>query len=235
MACEVGATSKKWCASVGQVSDKADPFASVVYRSVVRDKKSKLHVDEQGGMMARKDLEKETERPRYYSQFWLDVAAGRRVIGGGKGAQEGEEAEESEAESASEMSAKAGKAPKGPATPPVVEAEPASRRASAPPLRLSGAESLADLAAAAGLIDMESSEGSSRLEEEDVIEDLEPLPEAEEANLQAEPEEESYSYDSLYDEEDEEEEEGDGWSSSRRGKKHKKTEKPRRREKGRDF
>lgn len=30
--------------------------------------------------MTRKD-EKDTERPHYYSQFWLDVAAGRRVIG----------------------------------------------------------------------------------------------------------------------------------------------------------
>ena len=40
-----------------------------------------LRCDAQGEMMARKDLEKETERPRYYSQFWLDVAAGRRVIG----------------------------------------------------------------------------------------------------------------------------------------------------------
>ena len=31
--------------------------------------------------MTRKDSEKETDRPHYYSQFWLDVAAGRTVIG----------------------------------------------------------------------------------------------------------------------------------------------------------
>jgi len=31
--------------------------------------------------MTKKDSEKEVERPHYYSQFWLDVAAGRRVIG----------------------------------------------------------------------------------------------------------------------------------------------------------
>ncbi len=31
--------------------------------------------------MTRKDSEKDAERPHYYSQFWLDVAAGRRVIG----------------------------------------------------------------------------------------------------------------------------------------------------------
>jgi hypothetical protein len=32
--------------------------------------------------MTRKDSEKESERPHYYSQFWLDIAAGRRTIGG---------------------------------------------------------------------------------------------------------------------------------------------------------
>ncbi len=31
--------------------------------------------------MTKKDSEKEVERPHYYSQFWLDVAAGRRIIG----------------------------------------------------------------------------------------------------------------------------------------------------------
>ena len=31
--------------------------------------------------MTRKDSEKDADRPHYYSQFWLDVAAGRRVIG----------------------------------------------------------------------------------------------------------------------------------------------------------
>jgi hypothetical protein len=34
--------------------------------------------------MTRKDSEKETDRPHYYSQFWLDVAAGRTVIGAPK-------------------------------------------------------------------------------------------------------------------------------------------------------
>lgn len=40
--------------------------------------------------MARKDSEKDSERPHYYSQFWLDVAAGRRVIGAPK---EGDQSE----------------------------------------------------------------------------------------------------------------------------------------------
>ena len=38
--------------------------------------------------MTRKDSEKETDRPHYYSQFWLDVAAGRAVIGATKGVDE---------------------------------------------------------------------------------------------------------------------------------------------------
>lgn len=40
--------------------------------------------------MTRKDSEKDSERPHYYSQFWLDVAAGRRVIGAPKPDEEGE-------------------------------------------------------------------------------------------------------------------------------------------------
>ncbi|HZR43839.1 MAG TPA: hypothetical protein VFB12_27240 [Ktedonobacteraceae bacterium] len=43
--------------------------------------------------MTRKDSEKDSERPHYYSQFWLDVAAGRRTIGGPKPNEEGEAAE----------------------------------------------------------------------------------------------------------------------------------------------
>ena len=38
----------------------------------------------QSKLMARKDSEKDSDRPHYYSQFWLDVAAGRRVIGAPK-------------------------------------------------------------------------------------------------------------------------------------------------------
>ncbi len=44
--------------------------------------------------MTRKDSEKDADRPHYYSQFWLDIAAGRRVIGGPKP----EDAEANEAE-----------------------------------------------------------------------------------------------------------------------------------------
>ncbi|MBE3557857.1 MAG: hypothetical protein IMW89_01360 [Ktedonobacteraceae bacterium] len=44
-------------------------------------------------MMVRKDSEKDSDRPHYYSQFWLDVAAGRRIIGAPKTGEEAEIAE----------------------------------------------------------------------------------------------------------------------------------------------
>src|SRR6266700_1399664 len=50
--------------------------------------------------MTRKDSEKDAERPHYYSQFWLDVAAGRRVIGAPKPGDENELAEAEPAEPA---------------------------------------------------------------------------------------------------------------------------------------
>ncbi|HLZ59021.1 MAG TPA: hypothetical protein VKR06_18925 [Ktedonosporobacter sp.] len=43
--------------------------------------------------MTRKDSEKDSDRPHYYSQFWLDIAAGRRVIGGPKTSDDVEAAE----------------------------------------------------------------------------------------------------------------------------------------------
>jgi hypothetical protein len=53
--------------------------------------------------MARKDSEKDSERPHYYSQFWLDVAAGRRVIGAPR---PGEEAEQAETETPEPISSR---------------------------------------------------------------------------------------------------------------------------------
>ncbi len=46
--------------------------------------------------MTRKDSDKDSERPHYYSQFWLDIAAGRRTIGGPKPDEEGELLEDSQ-------------------------------------------------------------------------------------------------------------------------------------------
>jgi hypothetical protein len=48
--------------------------------------------------MTRKDSEKESERPHYYSQFWLDVAAGRRIIGAPKPNEEADIESEAEPE-----------------------------------------------------------------------------------------------------------------------------------------
>src|SRR5436190_7969662 len=47
----------------------------------------------QSKLMTRKDSEKDSERPHYYSQFWLDVAAGRRIIGTPKSNEEDEQTE----------------------------------------------------------------------------------------------------------------------------------------------
>lgn len=44
-------------------------------------------------IMTKRDNEKDLERPHYYSQFWLDVAAGRRIIGTPKQNEEGEHTE----------------------------------------------------------------------------------------------------------------------------------------------
>lgn len=43
--------------------------------------------------MTRKEGEKEGDRPHYYSQFWLDVAAGRKIIGASR-EEDGAEPEE---------------------------------------------------------------------------------------------------------------------------------------------
>lgn len=60
--------------------------------------------------MTRKDSEKDSDRPHYYSQFWLDIAAGRRVIGGPKENEgEGESELESEPLEPAPLSRRAGR------------------------------------------------------------------------------------------------------------------------------
>jgi hypothetical protein len=183
-------------------------------------------------MMVRKDSEKDVERPRYYSQFWLDVAAGRRVIGGGKGALEIDEGDMSEQDTLPEGTVKGAPAAKSSTAPAAPAEAPARWAASAgqQPVHLSGTESLADLAAAAGLVDIGENEEVPELTG-DFSEEMEQASESPLA-LDEGPED-AFNYANLYDEEEEEEEE-EGWSP-RRGKKPKKPEKPRRREKGRDY
>jgi hypothetical protein len=185
----------------------------------------------------RKDTEKDVERPRYYSQFWLDVAAGRRVIGTGKGTLETDDGELAEQETAPESVIKATPvAPRGTPPPPAPAAEPPGRLtapAAHQPIHLSGRESLDELAAAIGMEDIGEDEevpeltgsrasAGSQVVEPEVVEPVE----AEEQPA------DSQNFADLYEEEEEEEE---GWSPRRGGKKPKKPEKPRRREKGRDY
>src|SRR5579859_2016351 len=63
----------------------------------------KMGVSTGGGFMTRKDSEKDSERPHYYSQFWLDIAAGRRVIGGPKPSDDVDAADNETLESSSRL------------------------------------------------------------------------------------------------------------------------------------
>jgi hypothetical protein len=58
--------------------------------------------------MTKKD-EKDADRPHYYSQFWLDVAAGRRVIGTPK-TDEGAEQADADLQEPTPLARKAGRA-----------------------------------------------------------------------------------------------------------------------------
>jgi hypothetical protein len=75
--------------------------------------------------MTKKDSEKETDRPHYYSQFWLDVAAGRKIIGSGRAGEE-EGAEPEPQETAPRKSARSSSAT-------IAREEPVYREVTAPP------------------------------------------------------------------------------------------------------
>jgi len=160
--------------------------------------------------MTRKDSEKDAERPHYYSQFWLDVAAGRRVIGTPK-TEEG--ADQTEAET------------------PVPEPTP---------LRKAGRNSTATAADGYKETRIQSvAESAFEPEEEDYVEpeqdevelpdtvdDLElPTLDADEAfdeeadlsDLDLNPEEEEVEDEDYFDDEEEEEEDEDEWAA--RGRK----------------
>lgn len=67
--------------------------ATALHRAEDGEKRKPLHATCAADYMTRKDSEKDAERPHYYSQFWLDVAAGRRVIGAPRPNEENELAE----------------------------------------------------------------------------------------------------------------------------------------------
>jgi hypothetical protein len=154
-----------------------------------------------GGVMTRKD-EKDAERPHYYSQFWLDIAAGRRVIGGPKP----EEAEASE--------------PEIPESTPVRKTARASEEYSA-----SVAEATLEPEVEEEEEELEEALDESELPNivlEEEPEEAEGFEKAEEDFLEEEePEEEEF-----FDEEEEEEEEEEDEDWSRRGRKKAKPSRP---------
>lgn len=164
-------------------------------------------------LMTRKDNEKDAERPHYYSQFWLDVAAGRREIGGPK---PGDEAESAEAEAPEPvLSRKAGRD----------QEDSDFARASAD----GRAETLVHPVAEPKASPDDFIEPAEEVEEPDVISpdvDELDLPDSDIPDVDLEPAEEAEEEgeDEFFDEEDEVEEEEDedlGWSGSRRSKKPK--------------
>lgn len=151
--------------------------------------------------MTRKDSEKDADRPHYYSQFWLDIAAGRRVIGGPKP----EEAEAGEIE-----------AP-----------EPAPVRKAG---RASASDGYKETRASAVVepeVEEEEFEQEEAIDEAEMPnivldEDVEPVEEelAEDYSEEEELEEEEF-----FDEEEEEDEEDEGWGR-RGGRKKAKPTRP---------
>lgn len=173
--------------------------------------------------MTRKDTEKEAERPHYYSQFWLDVAAGRRVIGTPR---MGEEAEPVEAEApepvAPRKAARAGGQdefnnvhPADGQTETIVH--PVAEPLAAPDEYIEPeAESDEDLVAG----DEDLAEQNMVVADAD-IPDMD-LSETQEEEQEEEEQEEQSEEEPLYeDEEEEEEEEELGWGGARGRKKSK--------------
>ncbi|HJT58901.1 MAG TPA: hypothetical protein VJ761_20500 [Ktedonobacteraceae bacterium] len=165
--------------------------------------------------MTRKDSEKDAERPHYYSQFWLDVAAGRRVIGGPK-PEDGIETSEPEL--------------------PEPIALRRSGRTSAAPISDGHRETRPQAVVEPTYAPDEEEEMEPEPDEADLTEDLDDLgvpnidvdeaaedtdfPDLDLMTPEAEEEEEEEEED-FFDEEDEDEEEDDDWAIGRGRKKPK--------------
>ena len=166
--------------------------------------------------MIRKDSEKETDRPHYYSQFWLDVAAGRTVIGAPKVEDEAELAEDETEIPEPEPTPlrRAGRTN----TASVTDGYKATRTqtviepAFAPEEFTEIEENEFELAN--DVVDLELPDNVlDEMEEDRIIPELDIIP-ADEEEIEEEEEEELF-YD---EEEEEEEEEEDGWSAHGRKK-----------------
>ena len=183
-------------------------------------------------MMSRKDTAQELDRPHYYSQFWIDVAQGKRDLSAIRSADSGVEVEDIDIggiETEPELIADSAPKPKAPKV-PEKKVEPARPVIS----------SLADLANIDLLMKSSAEMDSDEVPdiEAGAIDDLAPFSEAPNGvepsivtdfdldDIEEGPEEEPLE-DSLADGEDfdEEEEEEDDWGSSR---KPSKPQKPRR-------
>src|SRR5207244_3838916 len=161
--------------------------------------------------MTRKDSEKETDRPHYYSQFWLDVAAGRTVIGAAKVEDETDfiedETEMPEPELEPTPIRRSGRNHAAPAsdgyktTGTHTEAEPAYEPEEFEESELDLADDVVDLELPDNVLD--------ETEEEMIIPEADIMPDEEETE---EDEDELFFEDELDDEEDD-----DGWSG--RGRK----------------
>jgi len=167
--------------------------------------------------MTRKDSEKETDRPHYYSQFWLDVAAGRAVIGATKGEDETDLVED-ETELSEQVlePTPLRRASRNHAAPAAdgyksTRAQNVTEQAYEPEEFEEGEESEFDLAD--DVVDLELPDNVlDETEEEVILPEADIMPDEEEM---AEDEDESFFDDEIEDEDEDEDE--DGWSA--RGRK----------------
>lgn len=60
---------------------RLDGMLGVVGRQAEGDMQKQQAPSREGERMIRKDIALDADRPHYYSQFWIDVAAGKREIG----------------------------------------------------------------------------------------------------------------------------------------------------------
>ena len=165
--------------------------------------------------MTRKDSDKDSERPHYYSQFWLDIAAGRRTIGGPKPEDEGELLEDSQEpivlrrpfRSEPEEDLDEVDEPIGRGERPAVLSRPVADEVS---------PSLDDLDAEADEVPLAADDTES-LAVNDSVEDAD-IPDFATDEDDVEEEEEADEGEDFYDEE-EEEEDDDGWVAGRGRKK----------------
>jgi len=166
--------------------------------------------------MTRKDNEKETDRPHYYSQFWLDVAAGRTIIGAPKDEDEAGLAEDETELPEPEPTPlrRAGRTN----TAPVTDGYKATRTQTViepefEPEEFAESEEN-EFELANDVVDLELPDNVlDEMEEDRIIPELDLIPTDEEEIVEEEEEEEELFYD-----EEEEEEDEDGWSAHGRKK-----------------